>query len=218
VFAAAFAALAGLVASGATTGLDQWAVEHAMPLAGAPSSAPTTLESIVPLLHAPFHPLGVGVTEIVTLPGQVVFSLLLVLVAARRLWTRGRVDAAVYLTAAWLVAVAVELVFRYTLTREPLYRDGVHLVGFDSSWPSGHALRCALVAAALAAAWPRLRIPLEIWLAAVFVLLELAGLHTPTDLVGGLLLASAAVAGALALEGSGLLRRRAWLRGVRTGT
>jgi membrane-associated phospholipid phosphatase len=219
VSAAAFAALAGLVASGAVTGLDQWAVEHAMPLAGAPaSSAPTTLESIVPLLHAPFHPLGVGVTEIVTLPGQVVFSLLLILIAARRLWTRGRVEAAVCLTAAWFVAVAVEFLLRHTLTREPLYRSGVHLVGFDSSWPSGHALRCALVAAALAAAWPRLRIPLGIWLAAVVVLLELAGRHTPTDLVGGLLLASAAVAGAVALEGSGLLRRRAWLRGVRTGT
>ena len=37
--------------------------------------------------------------------------------------------------------------------------------GFDSSWPSGHALRCALVAGALAAAWPRLRVPLAIWLA-----------------------------------------------------
>ncbi len=215
--AAAFAVLAGLVASGATTGLDQWAVEHAMPLAGVASSAPTTLEGIVPLFHAPFHPLAVGVTEIVILPGQAVFSLLLVLVAARQLWRRGRVETAVCLTAAWFVAVAVELVFRHTLTREPLYRDGVHLVGFDSSWPSGHALRCALVAAALAAAWPCLRVPLGIWLVAVVVLLELAGLHTPTDVAGGLLLATAAVAGAVALEGSGFLRRRARFRGMRTG-
>jgi membrane-associated phospholipid phosphatase len=183
-----------------------------MPLAGAPSAPPTTVESLVPLLHASFHPLGVGVTQIVALPGQVVFSLLLVLVAARRLWALGRVEAAVWWTAAWFVAVAVEVVFRHTLTREPLYRDGVHLVGFDSSWPSGHALRCALVAAALAAAWPRLRVPLAIWLAAVVVLLELAGFHTPTDLVGGLLLATAAAAGAVALEGSGFLRRRARLR------
>jgi membrane-associated phospholipid phosphatase len=189
-----------------------------MPLAGAPPGPPTTLESIVPLLHAPFHPLGVAVAELVTLPGQVVLSLLLVLVAARRLWTQGRAEAAVCWTAAWFVAVAVEVVFRHTLTREPLYRDGVHLVGLDSSWPSGHALRCALVAGALATAWPLLRIPLGIWLAAVVVLLELAGFHTPTDLVGGLLLATAAAAGAVALERSGLLRRRARLRGVRTGT
>jgi membrane-associated phospholipid phosphatase len=179
-----------------------------MPLAGRPSPPPTLLESLVPLLHAPFHPVGAGVTEIVTLPGQVVFSLLLVLAAAWGLWTRGRVEAAVCWTAAWVVSVAVELVFRHTLTREPLYRHGVHLVAFDSSWPSGHALRCALVAAALAAVWPRLRIPLLIWLAAVVVLLEVAGFHTPTDLAGGLLLATAAAAGAVVVEWSGLLRRR----------
>jgi membrane-associated phospholipid phosphatase len=214
----AFGALAGLVASGATTGLDQWAVDHAMPLAGRHSAAPTTLDSIVPFHHTLFHPVGLGVTQIVTLPGQVVFSLLLVLVAAWALWKRGRVEAAVWLTAAWFGAVAVEVVFRHTLSREPLYRDGVHLVGFDMSWPSGHALRCTIVAAALAATWPRLRLPLGIWLAAVVVLLELAGLHTPTDLVGGLLLATAALAGAVALERSGFLRRRARLRGVRTGT
>lgn len=179
-----------------------------MPLAGRPSGSPTSLESIVPLLRAPFHPVGVAIAEIVTLPGQVVISLLLVLAAARRLWTRGRVEAAACWTAAWIVAVAVELVFRHTLTREPLYRHGVHLVGFDSSWPSGHALRCALVAGALAAAWPRLRVPLAIWLVAVVVLLELAGFHTPTDVVGGLLLATAAAAVAVGLERSGFLRRR----------
>jgi membrane-associated phospholipid phosphatase len=186
-----------------------------MPLAGAPSGPPTTLESIVPLLHAPFHPAGQGVTVIVSLPGQVVISLLLVLAAAWRLWTRGRIEAAVCWVAAWFVAVAVEVVLRHTLTRQPLYRHGVHVVGFDSSWPSGHALRCALVAAALAAAWPRLRVPLAIWLAVVVVLLELAGFHTPTDLLGGLLLATAAVSAAVALEESGKLRRRAALR--RTG-
>jgi membrane-associated phospholipid phosphatase len=204
--------VAGLVASGAITGLDQWAVEHAMPLAGRPSAPPTSLESVVPLLHAPFHPVGAAIAEIVTLPGQVVISLLLLLAAARRLWMRGRAEAAVCWTAAWFVAVAVELVFRHTLTREPLYRHGVHLVGFDASWPSGHALRCALVAGALAAAWPRLRVPLAIWLVAVVMLLELAGFHTPTDVVGGLLLATAAAAGAVALANSRFLRRRATLR------
>jgi membrane-associated phospholipid phosphatase len=183
-----------------------------MPLAGRPSPPPTTLESLVPLLHAAFHPLGVGVTQIVTLPGQVVISLVLVLIAAHRLWTRGRVEAAVCWTAAWFVAVAVEVVFRHTLSRQPLYHHGVHLVGFDSSWPSGHALRSALVAAAFAAAWPRLRIPLAVWLAAVVVLLELAGAHTPTDLAGGLLLATGAAAGAVAVERSGRLRSGAWLR------
>jgi membrane-associated phospholipid phosphatase len=97
-------------------------------------------------------------------------------------------------------------VFRHTLARPALYRGGVHLTGLDLSWPSGHALRCGLVAAALAAAWPRLRVPLAIWLAAAVALLELAGFHTPTDVAGGLLLA--VVAAGAAVEASGLLRRR----------
>jgi membrane-associated phospholipid phosphatase len=208
-----FVALAGLVASGATTGLDQWAADNAMPLAGRPSAPPSTLaESLVPLLHASFHPLGVAVAQIVTLPGQAVLSFLFVLLAAWRLWTRGRIEAAVCWTAAWVVAVVVELVFRHTLTRQSLYRHGVHVVALDSSWPSGHALRCALVAGALAAAWPRLRIALGIWLVAAVLLLELVGFHTLTDVVGGLLLATATAAGAVALERSGLLRRRTALR------
>jgi membrane-associated phospholipid phosphatase len=214
---AGFAALAGLVAAGAMTGLDQWAVDHAMPFAGPPGPPPTALESLVPLLHASFHPLGAAVAQVVTLPGQVVISLLLVLTAARRLWRSGRVEAAVAWPAAWLLATAVELVFRHTLTRPALYRHGVHIVAFDSSWPSGHALRCTIVAAALATAWPRLRLPLYAWLAAVVVLLELAGFHTPTDIAGGLLLAMVALAGVVAVERSGALRRW-WAALRRRGT
>jgi len=198
---AAFAALAGLVASGALTRLDQWAVDHAMPFAGGSSRPPRFLESVVPLLHAQFHPPGAGIAQIVTLPGQVVISFLLVVVAAWRL------RKATWI-AAWVAAVAVELAFRHLLTRPALYRNGVHLVAFDTSWPSGHALRSAIVAAALAAAWPRFHIPLGVWLATVAALLELAGFHTPTDIVGGLLLATGTSAGAVALERSGLLRRR----------
>jgi membrane-associated phospholipid phosphatase len=199
------------------TGLDQWAVDHAMPFAGPPGPPPTLLESLVPLLHAGFHPVGAGVAQIVTLPGQALISLLLVLAASWRLWKSGRVEAALAWPAAWLVGTAVELVFRHTLTRPALYRDGVHIVAFDSSWPSGHALRCTIVAAALATAWPRLRLPLAVWLVAVLVLLVVAGFHTPTDVAGGLLLATVALAGAALLWRSGLLGRRAALRRARAG-
>ncbi len=207
--AAAYAALAGLVASGAAGGLDQWADLHAMPLAGTPGPPPTLLESIVPLLHADLHPAGVAVAAILTLPGQVLVSLLLVLGAGWRLQARGRFDAAAAWLAAWLLGTSVEVLCRHVLERPPLRRDGLHVVAFDSSWPSGHALRCALVACAVAAAWPRLRGALAIWLAAAAVLLELAGFHTPTDVLGGLLLATVAAAGVVALESSGLLARRA---------
>ena len=208
----AFAALAVLVATGVTTGLDTWFIEHAMPFAGAPGPAPTLADSIVPLLHVSFHPLGHAVAEIVTLPGQVVVSFLLAAAASRHLWMRGRIEAAVFWPAAWLLAVAVEIVFRHALTRPALYSHGVHLVAFDDSWPSGHTLRAGIAAAALAVAWPRLRPLLALWLVAVLVLLELAGFHTLTDILGGLLLAAVAATAVIECERSGFLRRRALRR------
>jgi membrane-associated phospholipid phosphatase len=182
-----------------------------MPFAGKPGPPPTLVESLVPLYHASFHRVGFAVAEIVTLPGQAVVSFLLVLYGAWRLRAPGWI-------VAWLAAVAVELVFRRTLTRPALYRHGVHLLAFDTSWPSGHALRCTLVAAVLAAAWPRLRILLGVWLAAVVALLVLAGFHTPTDVVGGLFLATVAAVGAVWLDRSGLLRLGAALRRTRPGS
>jgi membrane-associated phospholipid phosphatase len=210
--AAGFAALAGLVASGAATGLDQWANTHAMPLAGRPGPSPTLLETIVPLLHRSFHPVGFAVAEIVTLPGQILISFLLILAAAWTLRAHGRLDAATGWVAAWLLGSGVEVLCKHILTRPPLHRDGLHVTGFDSSWPSGHALRCVLVACALAAAWPRLRAVLGIWLVGAVVLLELAGFHTPTDVAGGLLLAALGVSGVVELKRSGLLRRAAFRR------
>jgi membrane-associated phospholipid phosphatase len=181
--AVVFAGLGALVAGGALTGFDQWACDHHMPLAGGVSAGPPTLlESLVPLYHAMWQPVGVAVTQIVTLPGQVVISFLLVAAAAWRL------RAPVWVVA-WFAATSVEFVIRHVLTRPALYRSGVHITAFDSSWPSGHALRCALVAAVLAAAWPRARMALAAWLIASAVLLELAGFHAPTDVLGGLLLA-----------------------------
>lgn len=196
--AGAFAALAVLVASGALTGLDQWANDHAMPLAGRPSHPPSFLESLVPLYHAGWHPAGVAVVQIVTLPGQVVVSFLLVLLAAWKLREPGWI-------VAWLVATVVEIATRHVLVRPALYRGGVHVTAFDSSWPSGHALRCAIVAAAFATAWPRVRFLLLGWLVASAVLLELAGFHTPTDVLGGLLLATVAAWAAVELRKVGFL-------------
>jgi membrane-associated phospholipid phosphatase len=171
---------------------------------------PSTLaESIVPLLHADLGGPLLAVAQAVTLPAQVVVSCLLVAAACTALVRRGRADAASIWAAAWLLATAIEVVCKQLLTRPHLYRHDVHLVALDSSWPSGHTVRAAVVAAALAAAWPRLRYALAVWVVAVAVLLEAAGFHTPTDVVGGLLLATVLVAGGTALERSGTLGRRA---------
>lgn len=201
--------LGGLVASGTASGLDRWAANHAMPFAGPPGPPPTFLEELVPLYHAAWQTAGAAAAQVVTLPGQVLVSLALVLLATWRLRRTGWL-------AAWLAGTVVEVGIRHVLTRPPVYRHGVHVTGFDASWPSGHALRCAIVACALGAAWPRLRIVLAAWLTAAVVLLELAGFHTPTDVLGGLLLAVVVACGAFELERSGLLRRGA-LRRARAG-
>jgi membrane-associated phospholipid phosphatase len=219
--AAAFAALGGLVASGAASGLDRWAANHAMPLAGSPGSPPTFLESLLPLYHAGWHPAGAAVTQLVTLPGQVLVSFALVLAAALALRAGGRTEAGLAWLGAWAAGTAIEVVIRHVLTRPAIYRHGIHVTGFDASWPSGHALRCAIVACAFGAAWPRLRAPLAVWVVACAVLLELAAFHTPTDVLGGLLLAVVVGCGAVALERSGKLRlgllRGAALRRARAG-
>lgn len=180
-----------------------------MPGARGVGPAPTLLESAVPLLHAHFSPAVLGVAQVVTLPGQVVVSLLLVGACALALRRRGRSAAAAAWLAAWLLGSAIETVCKRSLDRPPLYRHGVHVLGFDSSWPSGHTIRSVVVAAALAAAWPRLRPLLGAWLVAALALLVAAGFHTPSDVLGGLLLAALLVAGAGAAERSALLRGRA---------
>lgn len=201
--------LAGLVAAGSLTALDQWAVRHAMPGAHGTGSSPSLVESIVPLLHADVAGPLLVVAQAVTLPGQLVISGLVVAGACVVFVRRGRADAAAAWATAWLLATTVEVVSKQALTRAPLYRHGAHVVGFDSSWPSGHAVRAVVVAAALGVAWPRLRWALVLWLAAVAALLEAGGFHTPTDVLGGLLLGALLVSAVTAAERSGALRGRA---------
>jgi membrane-associated phospholipid phosphatase len=180
-----------------------------MPGATAPARSPTLLESVVPLLHAGFGTSLLAAAQVVTLPAQVVLSGILVAAACAALRRQGRPEAALAWAAAWGLATAIEVVCKAALVRPALYRHGVHLVALDSSWPSGHAVRGAITAAALAAAWPRLRLPLALWVVAVAVLLETAGFHTPSDVLGGLLLAALSALGATSAERSGALRPRA---------
>lgn len=207
--AAACAALAGLVAAGSLGRIDQWAVRHAMPGATDLGNEPTLVESAVPLLHAGFHPPLKAVAQIVTLPGQVVVSLALLAAAGASLRRRGRTERAAVLAAAWFLATAIEVLCKEAIVRPALYRDGLHASGFDSSWPSGHAVRSTIVALAVAAAWPRARAVLALWLAAALVLLELGGFHTPSDVVGGLLLGVLVASGGLLVERSRALGRAA---------
>jgi membrane-associated phospholipid phosphatase len=197
VLAVAYATLAVLVAAGAFTGVDQWAVEHLMPSASFHHGRPGLLETALPLLHQRFDsPLAVA-ADIVTLPAAALVSLAIVVAASR--------VAGLSLVAAWAAGSLVELLCKHVLVRPALYDGTFHVVAFDSSFPSGHALRAVLVACAVTRMWPRARGAAIVWVVASVVLLQLAGWHTPTDLAGGLLL------GGLALLGgrrAGALRAR----------
>jgi undecaprenyl-diphosphatase len=106
------------------------------------------------------------------------------------LWRRGRRRVAVVWAAAWIAGTVVELLTKDTLTRPPLFQHGLHLVGFDASYPSGHTIRTVILAATVAVVWPKARLWVAGWAVVAIALTELAGFHTPSDIAGGLLLAA----------------------------
>ena len=190
LLAIAFATLAALVGAGLLTRFDQWGVDHLMPGADFRAGEPTFAESLVPLLGAHWDTWLGGVADIVTLPASFLISVAIVA------W-RSRV-----LALALIAAVAVEAVCKELIERPGLYDDAFHIAALDSSFPSGHTLRAVIVAAAV---WPALRGWAIAWAVASIVLLQLAGWHTPTDILGGVLLGLLALLGA---RGAGALRAR----------
>ena len=179
-----------LVAEGTLTGVDRWAIGHAMPAAALTGATPTLLGGLVPLLDATWSPAGQAATNVVTLPDAFLLSTALVAVACLRLRNR----RAVFVALAFAAANATEEVTKTALTRPALYHHGLHVAGFDNSFPSGHALRTVLVAYAVAIAWPRVRWWVAAWAACSIASIELGGMHVPSDIAGGLLIATAALA------------------------
>ncbi len=188
--AGAFAALGVLVAAGALTALDQWAVDHAMKDISPDSTGPTLMEAIVPLRHAHWHAAVDVAANIVTLPAQALVSSLLVGLCCVVLERRGRRREALIWAGAWIVGNLVEVLCKSTLSRPLLHTHGGPILGFQSSWPSGHTLRAVLLAATVAVVWPPMRRWVVAWAVATLVLLEVAGFHVPSDIVGGVLLAA----------------------------
>lgn len=189
--AAAFATLAVLVTTGALSGLDQWSVDHLMPGLGDGSRKPSLVDAAVPLRHASWATGLDAVANVVTLPAQALVASALLGVCCLALWRRGRRRAARAWGLAWLAGNAVEVLCKSLLARPALHAHGHALVAFQSSFPSGHTLRSVLLAAAVAAVWPFALRWVAAWAAASLVLLELGGIHVPSDIAGGLLLALA---------------------------
>ncbi|MGZ8716077.1 MAG: phosphatase PAP2 family protein [Gaiellaceae bacterium] len=185
---AAYAALAALAATGALNGLDQWSIDHLMPGLTDGGRRPSLVDAAVPLRRASWATGLDVVANVVTLPAQALVASTLAGVCCLVLWRRAQRRAALVWGLAWVAANAVEVLCKTTLARPLLHANGHSLVAFESSYPSGHALRSVLLAAAVATIWPFARRWVAAWAAASLVLLELDGFHVPSDIAGGLLL------------------------------
>jgi membrane-associated phospholipid phosphatase len=201
-----FAALAGLDAAGAFTCIDQYAVDHLMPsltppVKGAPSDPYGGL----------YSPFSTGtnwwctILDLWCYPCSVLISGLVLactLVSARR---RGHPAPALALALAlaWALGNAIELGGKSLIVRPALYltRAGLrqHITTFDKSFPSGHMIRGMIVATLVVALWPQAKRYVVVWYAFVGPFLVLSSSHTPSDVVGGLVIAGVLVGGARAV-------------------
>ncbi len=151
------------------------------------------LASLVPLLHTHWASGYSAAVNVVTLPASFLIAVAIVLACSRAL------------AIALVAAVAVETLCKEVLVRPALYDGSFHVIAFDTSFPSGHTLRTIIVARAIAWRWPRAGPIAAAWAVASIALLLVAGWHTPSDLLGGVLLGALALLGA---RGAGALGRR----------
>jgi membrane-associated phospholipid phosphatase len=203
LFAAAFAGVCVAVSLSGFTRVDQWSVDHVMPWLS-PVTHPQTVASIM----LPFNgrPHGAEIPlELWTYPASVPVSTLVLALCCALLWRRGRRAAATAWAAVWVVGNAVEVVGKSVIHRPALHMlwhgGHTHVVGFDDSFPSGHTLRALLVAVLVGLLWRRARPAAAAWAAVTLALLVATNAHTPSDVLGGALLA-----GALAITAAHLTR------------
>jgi membrane-associated phospholipid phosphatase len=202
-----FVALGVLVSTGVFTRIDQWAVDHVMPGQNGADANPSLLASLFPIFD-PGEERGRIAVAAVTYAVVWIASVAPAVLAVGGLlaWMRSRGHALLAwpLAAAFVAANLVEVVVKAGVTRPALYAHlgfgPLHVVPFDTSFPSGHELRAAFITVCVIACVRTLWIRwLSIaWLAATTVLLVVGGWHTPTDVAGGLVLALAVCLAAFA--------------------
>ena len=128
-----------------------------------------------------YHGHGFDIRQIVRAPASAAPSAVIVAGGCAYLWIRGWRALSILWLAAFLVGAAVEGFCKHVVTKPPpeAIRDGalVELTGFVNSFPSGHALRAALIAAVLACCWPRATPFLVAWVIVVGIVDR--ALHDP---------------------------------------
>jgi membrane-associated phospholipid phosphatase len=199
---AAFLVLALLIATGACTALDQYAANHLMPglypyVGGGHSFALGAFGGPLSSTENP-HRIINRIADVAYVPaGGAVASALVCICAAAAVAVGRQIADVVGWVLAYGVGNAVELLGKLLVTRPSLHTTALygsaHVWKFDTSFPSGHAIRAVLLSAFVAWLVRPMSPVAHAWAALVVVLLVVAGTHTPTDVVGGLLVAAALI-------------------------
>ena len=191
----AFAVLAGLVMAGSLSAIDQYAVDHWMPNFQ-PSSGSTSgslAHQFYPHLGSPLE----AFCNLWTFPASPVVSGALVALCCVVLVRRGLPAAGLTWGGAWVAGNLAEVVGKHFLYRPALHAvvNGMRVSfgSFAHSFPSGHALRAVITAAVLATVWKRAALPALLWALVALPALVVAAAHTPSDIVGGVLVAVLAI-------------------------
>ncbi|MFL5332636.1 MAG: phosphatase PAP2 family protein [Geminicoccaceae bacterium] len=145
------------------------------------------MHNLQPLAGGNGHPRMRELTEVLISPAGPMVTALVIAAAAIGLLARGRTRAAAAWPAALGMALVIEVVSKLVVGQ---HHSGIwHGFGltFDSSFPSGHMLRAILIAGAVTAVIPALRVALVVWCVVVGVCLLINGWHLPTDIAGGIL-------------------------------
>ena len=203
---AAFVGLGVLVATGVCTPLDQYATHHLMlglyPYVGGGSALTVGAHTMLGPISSSTNPGRIvnRIADTAYIPaGVVVASLLVCACAAVALMCGRRIADVAGWIAAYVAGNSLELIGKVLVARPALHTTAlygsVHVRKFDTSFPSGHAIRAVLLAAFVSWAVGPLRPVAVAWASVVVVLLVLAGTHTPTDVLGGLLAAGALILG-----------------------
>jgi membrane-associated phospholipid phosphatase len=185
--ALAFGLLLALVLEGTLTGVDRYAVLHFMPWLR--PSASHLIQPATLFIPGTRPTIAGTLVALWTYPASPLLSALVVAGCAYALERRGARRIAVTVVALWIAANAVELAAKAAIAR-----PSVGVAGFRHSFPSGHMLRASILAAAVAWTWRRAGAAVVAWTVTVAVALVALGDHTPTDVIGGLLLSTCLIA------------------------
>jgi membrane-associated phospholipid phosphatase len=198
----ALALLAAAVGVGHMGPLDQLSVDNLMPFHDRPVREPSTWQQLMSPLGAVTNGRNSAAAQALfalTIPAAPLASAVVAVAALVVMASRGH--GRVRIWAATLIGAAIAEVALKSIVGRPLlhqfdsrFQADVSRDAFNHSFPSGHTVRAALIVALLIELAPSLRFPLMLWLMAMSAALVLCSMHTPTDVLGGVLLALMALA------------------------